>query len=379
MPQAEFIGHGSIRYTQRIIDDLNVKRILLVTGRNSFKDSGADGLLKPYFNNVLLARFNDFDLNPKIEDVISGVKLIKDFNPDLIIAVGGGSVIDIAKLINIISANNDKNPIEIINNGSFIKNKGIPLVVVPTTAGTGSEATHFAVVYFNDVKYSLAHKFVLPDFVILEPSLSYSASQYIKAISGLDALCQAIESYWAVGSNIDSQKYALESIQMILTSIELAVCSDNSKAKDTMVIASNLAGKAINISKTTAPHAISYPLTTYFGIPHGHAVSILLGSFFVINYDLSDAQISNNADKDGLLLKMEKIFDVMQCSGPLHCKNKWYSLLDTLGVEYRLSLFGVDSDEAIGVILDGVSTERISNNPVAINHDQIKNLIKSLM
>lgn len=304
-----------------------------------------------------------------------GINLIKQTNPDLIIAIGGGSVIDMAKLINILASQHTDN-FEIVKNNQRIQNKGLPLIAIPTTAGTGSEATHFAVVYIDKVKYSLAHEYILPDYAIIAPALSYNLPRHIIASSGLDALSQAIESYWAIGSTIESKQYAAEAISLILPAIKKAVCEQNKPAIYSMAIAANLAGKAINISKTTAAHALSYPITTHFNIPHGHAVALTLGKFFIINslYNANDIQ-----DKRGeiyLNKTMKELFTLFGCNDAQSCCAKWYKLVAQLGLKNEPRQVGIKSKREITIISDNINIERLSNNPVEINKDTIEKILK---
>jgi len=294
--QTEFIGKNSLNNIKKIISDLDAKKILLVTGKGSYKKSGSEKKLFECLGNTVIERFFDFEANPNIKDVQVGISIISSFKPDLVIAIGGGSVIDVAKLINIFAAHviKEKEIYEFVNKSESVNKPGLPLVAIPTTSGTGSEATHFAVVYIGNKKYSFAHKYVLPDFSIIDPSLSYSNPAYIKACSGFDALSQAIESFWAVGSTEESRGYSREAIRIILSSIEMAVVESDEKSMDRMSLAANLAGKAINISKTTAAHAVSYPITKFLDIPHGHAVALTLGSFFVINSHYSEGQLNDS-------------------------------------------------------------------------------------
>ena len=376
--QTEFIGKNSLNNIKKIISDLDAKKILLVTGKDSYKKSGSEKKLFECLGNTVIERFFDFEANPNIKDVQVGIGIISSFKPDLIIAIGGGSVIDIAKLINIFAAHviKEKEIYEFVNKSESVNKPGLPLVAIPTTSGTGSEATHFAVVYIGNKKYSFAHKYVLPDFSIIDPSLSYSNPAYIKACSGFDALSQAIESFWAVGSTEESRGYSREAIRIILSSIEMAVVESDEKSMDRMSLAANLAGKAINISKTTAAHAVSYPITKFLDIPHGHAVALTLGSFFVINSNYSESQLNDVRGIDYFDNISNELLNLFDCSGPKQASEKWSQIMTNVGLETNLrSIFrkkNIDYD----LINKEINLERLNNNPVKVNSSQIEDLFK---
>ena len=376
--QSEFIGKNSLKNIKEIISEFGAKKILLVTGKDSYKSSGSEEKLLKYLDNFTLERFFDFEPNPNIKDVQVGVNIISSFKPDLLIAIGGGSVIDIAKLINIFAVHviNEKALYEFVNQSSSVKKPGLPLVAIPTTSGTGSEATHFAVVYIGNKKYSFAHQYVLPSVAIIDSSLTYSNPPYIKACSGFDALSQAIESLWAVGSNEESREYSKEAIEIILSSIEMAVNEGDEKSMDRMSLAANLAGKAINISKTTAAHAVSYPITKFLNIPHGHAVALTLGSFFVINskYSLNELNDSRGIDYFDNIYK--ELFNLFNCSSPEMICKKWYQIMRNTGLDTDLKSIFSNKDIDYELIKNEINLERLNNNPVRIRPGQIESLFK---
>ena len=376
--QTEFIGKNSLKKLEEIISGLGAKKILLVTGKDSYKSSGSEEKILKYLDNIIIERFSNFEPNPNIKDVQVGVNIISSFKPDLVIAIGGGSVIDIAKLINIFAVHvtNEKELYNFVNQSSSVKKSGLPLIAIPTTSGTGSEATHFAVVYIGNKKYSFAHKHVLPNFAIIDPSLSYSNPPYIKACSGFDALSQAIESFWAVGSNNESREYSREAIEIILSSIEMAVVDGDEKSMDKMSFAANLAGKAINISKTTAAHAVSYPITKFLNIPHGHAVALTLGSFFVINskYSLNGLNDSRGIQYFDNIYK--ELFNLFNCSSPEMICKKWYQIMRNTGLDTDLKSIFSNKDIDYELIKNEINLERLNNNPVKVSQNQIENLFK---
>src|SRR5207248_4789041 len=125
-------------------------------------------------------------------------------------------------------------------------------------------------------KYSVCHEFLLPDIAIVDPILTHKMSPRLTAITGMDALSQAIESYWSIHSTEESKGYAREAIRIIVDQLPKAVNEPTNDSRLAMARASHLAGKAINVTRTTAPHALSYALTSRFGVPHGQAVSLTL-------------------------------------------------------------------------------------------------------
>ena len=239
--------------------------------------------MKSILKNYNCTLFSDFEQNPKIEDVEKGVNVFNKNRCDLIIAVGGGSVIDIGKLINFFSKKNK--PFTSLFKSVLNKEDKYSFVAIPTTAGAGSEATHFAVVYANKLKYSIADNNLLPEMVLIDHSFLKSQSKYQMVVSGLDAFCQGIESFWSVNSSKESVSYSKKAISLSWSNLNKAVKGED--VLDDLAKAAYFAGKAINLTKTTGPHALSYGFTTNFGIPHGHAVALFLPFFIDFNKNIN--------------------------------------------------------------------------------------------
>ena len=281
MNQKEYFGWGSIKNLEEIIKKENPKNIFLVTGKSSYTSSGAQEQIEKILFGMRITRFSDFSINPKLEEIQKGIDLFKKIEYDLVIAVGGGSPIDVAKSINLLSLNSESAK-QYITGKSQILQAGKPFVAIPTTSGSGSEATKFAVVYINKQKYSLASDLLLPTYSIIDPQFVMSLPAYQTAATGMDALSQTIESYWSIHSTSESKGYSKDALKLLLENLEGAVNSPTKENKEKVAKASNLAGKAINITFTTACHAISYPLTSHYGVSHGHAVGLTLGE--MLNY-----------------------------------------------------------------------------------------------
>jgi len=353
----------------------DVKRILLVTGKRSYSDSSARSLLKPYLNGFQVTRFHEFDHNPKIEDVVKGIEAFKGDNCQAFIAVGGGSVMDMAKLINAYQDYHG-NILEGVRNnltGPCLT----PLIALPTTSGSGSEATHFAVVYIDGQKYSVASDLLLPNYAFLVPEFTHSANSYLTAVTGMDALTQAIESFWSVNSTEESKVYSKEALGSLWKHLPRAVQENDAKDRRVVMEAAHLAGKAINIAKTTAAHAISYSFTSYHDIPHGHAVALTIPFFCGYNSQVSDIDCNDVRGAD----YVRDILSEIQCIlGEDDLEKALNSFIRSLGLNLTIpeSPGGVELD--IERILGKINVQRMKNNPRFVQIDDLRaNLQKVIL
>tara|TARA_B100000902_G_scaffold393482_1_gene447810 strand:+ start:103 stop:1179 length:1077 start_codon:yes stop_codon:yes gene_type:complete len=348
------------------INKVGYERILLVTGKNSFVSTGLSKKFEEMdcFNSFV--QFNDFSENPKIKDLKKGIKIFNENKCEAVIAVGGGSALDMGKLIayfNKIEENDINALIEFSKNNV----RKTPLACIPTTAGSGAEATHFAVLYSDGVKYSISNPSLCPDKIILDHSLSMKCSSKQKAISGLDALSQGIESFWSKNATKESKDFAIKSIKLIWNNLADSVINNSWDAHKKVFEGSHLAGKAINISKTTAPHAISYFFTQKHNIKHGHAVFLTMGRIYCLN------RCNALKSKDS---KYGKIFIILD--DILGIENKpeeaFKNFLNEIKVEIDLKKLGIDIKKEINQLKLEVNEERFKNNPFALNINEIFNI-----
>ena len=343
------------------------KKIFLVTGRNSFHVSGSKNYLTPLLNKYDFVRFNDFEDNPQLKDVYRGIELFKSEGCDCCIAVGGGSVIDMAKLVSSLVNEDILKIPEKIRTNTISNNREIPLCVIPTTAGSGSESTHFAVVYIDHQKYSLAHDSILPDLVNLNANLSYTLDPYLKAITGLDALAQSIESFWSKKSTVQSRIYSVKAIDLLWNNLTQSILENDYEAHKKVVLGSNLAGKAINIAKTTAAHAFSYYFTTHHNIKHGHAVSLMIGK--VYQFNKNHVQFSDNATKQ-IFIELDRLLGIEQDS--MFVIEKFIS---DLNIELNFSKLNINIKNELPNIKKEVNLERLNNNPFKIKEKDFENIL----
>ncbi len=340
------------------------RNIFLVTGKKSFFNSGCSVLFKE-LSDFKITKFTDFSTNPNFSDLQKGLNLFKKNECDSLIAIGGGSVMDIGKLIAYLSECKIKD-IESIQEFSKKGIRKIPLMCIPTTAGSGAESTHFSVLYYKDKKYSIANSSMVPDDTILNPIFSFSTSKYQKAVSGLDALSQGIESFWAKGSSEISRSYAKKAIKLIWNNLYKSVNNNDYESHKKVFEGSVLAGKAINISKTTAPHALSYYFTNIHNISHGHAVALTLSKIYHLNREQSLK--SENKKIRQIFFELDEILGIENDS-----ITTIENFISSLDIQTNLSYLNIDIINELNNIKLMVNSERFNNNPFKISIDAIFN------
>lgn len=223
--------------------------------------------------------FSDFRPNPLYEDVCKGIDLFLKEECDAILAVGGGSSIDVAKCIKLaVLAREGREGLipPLVSKRLDMDGSRIPFIAIPTTAGTGSESTHNAVMYYQGSKQTVTNDGVLPDYALLEPKVLATLPLYQKKCTMMDALCQGIESWWSVNATDESRDFSRTAVQLITRYWRSYIFENEPYSASQIMIAANYAGRAINISATTAAHAMSYKITSLYNLPHGHAVAVCL-------------------------------------------------------------------------------------------------------
>jgi alcohol dehydrogenase class IV len=375
----EFIGTGSIKNLYKILNKDNYSNVFYITGNSALEQKNIDKTLQIIKKNCNYFHYNDIKSTPTVEGLYQALDLFKKGNYDLIIAMGGGSVLDIAKGVSVFSTNKGKIEDFLLKKLTLMK-KGIPLILIPTTAGTGSEATHFAVIFINKTKYSLAdEKFLHANYVIVDPEFTYSLPKRVTAYTGMDALSQAIESYWNINSTDESKKYAKKAIKLIMNNLVKAVHNPDKKSRSNMAIAANYAGKAINLTKTTACHAISYPITSYFKVPHGHSVALTLPSMIIFNSEVNEHDVLDSRGLYYVKEIMNELISLIGASSFNEAKAKIKDLIKTIGLETRLSDLGIKSQEEIEIIIkNGFNPERVKNNPRLLTEPQLREILKEI-
>ncbi len=353
------------------LDDKKFQKCFLITGNNSYYKSGADKIFEKLLEKKQLYKYFKKNSIPEFDELKRIITLIEKFNPDLILAIGGGAVIDYAKSASCLSSNVEKK--EIIE-GKIKYKKKIRLCAVPTTAGSGAEVTENAVIYLKEIKYSVEDKLIKPDYYFLIPELVIDSNFSLKASAGFDAIAQGIESILSVKSNIESSNFSLKSLDLSFSNFQNFLEKPTLENTKKMSLAANLSGKAISIARTTAPHALSYPFTSLFNVSHGHAVSLTLSEIIKFNYEnIERAKPNTNLKK-----KYEALFNASKTKSIKEFCDYLNHLKKIAKLEGNLKNLNINLDSAYEKILIGVNALRLKNNPVEISFEEIKDILNTI-
>ena len=360
LPQTIYGGLNAVNTIGEILKDNKTRKVAI------FTDEGiaASGLLEYVKERISSARVPSVVLDhlqpePTYLQVQELINQFKSTEADLILAVGGGSVMDTAKLASILST--DKYQVKDLLEHPEWGEKQIKTIMIPTTAGTGAEATPNAIVAVPEkkLKVGIVNTQMLSDYVILDGEMIYGLPQKIAASTGVDALAHAIECFTSRKSNPFSDMFALQALELILENIE-AACENarNMDAKNAMLLGSFYAGVAITASGTTAVHALSYPLGGRYHIPHGVSNAILLSPVMRFNEPYSRTKFAQVYDR----CAREK-----WCGQTERAKSEWVltrieEIVRNLEIPTSLKNFGVSEQDLESLVESGMEVRRLLDN-----------------
>lgn len=297
--------------------------------------------------NIEYRKFSGFTPNPLYEQCMEGKDFFVDNKCDMILAVGGGSAIDVAKCIRHYSG------------------AKVPFVAIPTTAGTGSESTRFAVIYKDGEKLSVESELCYPDAYVLDSTLLAALPYDQRVATMLDALSHGIESFWSVNSTKESSYYSEQAIRLVLEHKD-GYLSGRADGEKGMLKAANTAGKAINITKTTAGHAMCYKLTSIYGFPHGKAAALCIKGLLPIMAD----NLTKCKDERGMSFlndRLNSLAGIFGCSEFSELVEYYRDFIDALLPDHIVPQNG-DMD----ILVCSVNEQRLANHPIEITMENIR-------
>lgn len=377
MPGRVIAGSDSLNQMVELVNSFQAKNVLFVTGQSIWNSGLVDKPIKLLTDaGIKIDIVNDIPKEPEIGQVENLVNRCRKFKSDMVICVGGGSSMDTAKIISVLMKSSFTVK-EIMDNPSIIE-KGIPTLMVPTTSGTGAEATPNAIVTVPELglKVGIVSRYFVPDLVILDPLLTIKLPADITAATGMDALAHAIECFISKKANPYSDMLALKAIKLINRNLlKVFDEGENQEARFDMLLASFYGGMCISSSSTTAVHALAYPLGGRYKIAHGISNAILLP--YVMEYN-----------KDMILDKLVEIAEAMEIEVNDKSKevvadeviDRFFYLSRKLNIPSNLNQFGITEGD-INIMVEEASkvTRLLDNNPKNMTKDDIALIYKKLL
>ena len=373
-PVKVYFGKNELENLRTLISkpDGTKRNVLLITRGRDFKKTTEHGKILAQLENNIIHELEFTCSNPDISDVCDVVHKIGEFDYDIIIGVGGGSVLDISKAMAAFKGLPVKKPEDVRNlivHKSYVSNKNIcPWIGIPTTSGTGSEVTPWATIWDreNGFKYSIEGIGLFALSAIIDPSFTMELPVKTTVSTGLDALCHATEAYWSKNTNAVSRLYALAAIENITAYLEKLIDKPgNEFFREKIALASFYAGMAFSNTKTTACHSISYPLTMLLGINHGIAASLTLAR--VLHYN------------EAAIIEKDKLFNAFGITNSLALEGNIRRILSRAGIPSRLKEFNADMDILEKIVENAYTKGRMDNNPAEISKHELMGIMTEIL
>jgi alcohol dehydrogenase class IV len=377
IPNNLYFGSGSAKATGDLAKDLDADVVLVIS------DQGltATGIVEEFEGwlqgaGLGVENFLDVEAEPSIQSIEPCLEQAKSVNPDVVVAIGGGSVLDTAKAVAMLLTN--EGDVERYLGTDLVAQRGVPTILIPTTSGTGAEITPNALFYVPKLraKKAIVSRHIIPDIAIIDPDLTLSAPPKLTAATGLDALCHAIESYTGLNATPLSEPFAREAIRQITQHLRTAVFfGKDREARNGMALGSLYAAISIANSGTNAVHALAYPLQGLNRVQHGVANSLLLP--YVISFNLlgNIQKFAEVASLMGVPTAHMSLRDAAACAAEA-CRK----LSEDIGIPQHMKDVSVREDQLDELVEGALEVQRLlKNNPRPIQGEDIRRIYKEAM
>ncbi len=335
LPTKILFGEKSFKQLFSEIEERGFKKPFILCGRHFVSTAKFIDIKEKIKNYSVFVGVKE---NPSFDFVDFVAKRFNDSGCDAIIAIGGGSTIDTAKVVSVMK--NIKSCKQFFGKKNISENSKVPLIALPTASGSGSEATKFAVISDkNNTKRTLSDDLLYPDVAIVDPELTSTCPKSVTAASGLDALSQGIESYWAKNAFEETLGHSKNAIHFAYHNLEKAVFDPDRLSRHNMAFASLEAAKAFSQTGTTAPHTISRAFTKYYGLTHGFGVACTIPWFLEFYYDAMPERILS-------------LCNIIGSKSVEEAQRKITSLIASVGGKTRLRDFGVKTQDFSRIIAE---------------------------
>lgn len=358
-------GPGSLEHLSQIFAELP-GRIVVVAGRSAMREQGILARLQTLLPDRELSFYEGVAPNPSVRQAQEAVEFAREHRAEGVLGIGGGSALDVAKTVAAALPNGGE--VWPLLRGRTPEAPSLPAVLVPSTAGTGSEVTRWATLWDPEArkKYSLEGPAMYPVHAVLDPHLTRTQSPALAAVAGVDALSHAMEAYWNRNANPVSDLHALEAVREIVAALPRTVEEpENLALRTRMLRASLLAGLAFSNTKTAAAHSLSYPMTLHFGVTHGQATGITLPALLRFNAQAASERMGHLARALG----GESVDAAAE---------RLRHLLKTVGLRTSLGELGIDAEGIELCVREGYTPDRAGNNLRALDASGLREVLRAV-
>ena len=368
MPTRIVFGEGALSHLPDSVGDSS-SRVLVVSTGAMHRLGVLDRILELLGEDRTVV-FSPVAPYPTPEVVDEAVAVCRDSGCAVVVGIGGGSAMDVAKSAAVLQANRHTTR-DYLTGRAKLERPGAPFVAIPTTSGTGSEVTRWATIWDMERghKYSLEHRWMFAETAIVDPTLTKSLSPEQTALTGMDALTQAVEAYWSRNSQPISDMYALEAMRNISGNLRAAfsdaLSETGNQARLAMSEGSLLSGLAFSNTHTTICHSLSYPMTARFGVPHGQAVSITLPGFLLWNADAIGA-------------RLPALVEALGARDADDAAQRIRSLMADVGLATDFRALGLNKSEIDLVVEEGFYADRADCNPKRVTINEAGGILRDI-
>lgn len=371
-------GAGSVRQIADIVTAYEAGKVVIITDQGVWNSGLVDkpkALLEQAGIQVYV--INNTPPEPSVDQVQAIFQAAREFEGQMVIGIGGGSSMDTAKIVSLLLTNNTGLR-ELVKGKVPIKRRGVPTLMIPTTAGTGSEATPNAIVLVpeEELKVGIVSEKMVADCVILDPEMTVNLPKHITANTGMDALCHAIECYISKKANPFSDTFALKAVSLISRSIRKAYHDGHDlAAREDMLLGALFGGVSIATSSTTAVHALSYPLGGKYHIPHGLSNAILLPDVMKFNLDVCEEKFKDIAMAMGIDVAGKTAKKAAE-----EMIGNLYALVNDLEIKCDLRAKGIN-EEVLDELVEAAAkvTRLLDNNPKVVTKKDMRAIYEKLL
>jgi len=361
-----------------VMDQLGAQSVFVVADAEAYMVTGAATRLQAAVGSRALTLHTKITHPPTEATVLEGVEALRNYQPDVVLALGGGAALDSAKVINHVAAQIG-DPVALIRRKAGPALPGRPLIAVPTTAGSGAEATHFALIHTpEDGLRLVAHAHMRPGYVVLDPSLMASLPGPQMVVAGLGALALALESIWNIQANEGSIGYAHEAVKLLVANLENEFFGASEHGRAALLRAANFAGKAADTVAPTFVMAMAGALSGRTGLPYGQLAGALLGPLLDYNRQASTADCADLRGPHTVQMRFVRIAQLLNISSPEGVRGYLNQLHEKLLLPVRLGGLGLNSSHVEDVVRL-LPKELYNTNTRRLKPPQITSLITEVI